>query len=160
MNINTLSNNPSKIPIKVTLISCGAAIGGFLFGFDTAVINGAIDPIREVFGPSSFGVGVVVAITLFGAAFGALATGWLADRWGRTRVMSLVSLLFIVSSIGCGISTGYYELTIWRFIVGFCVGITTVIGPLYISEIAPAAIRANSHPCNRWRLFWGSLRPS
>ena len=141
MNIDTLSHNSSRIPLKVALISCGAAIGGFLFGFDTAVINGAIDPIKEVFWLSSFGVGVVVAITLFGAAFGAFATGWLADRWGRTRVMSLASLMFIASSIGCGISTGYYELTIWRLIMGFSVGITTVIGPLYLSEIAPAAVR-------------------
>jgi SP family sugar:H+ symporter-like MFS transporter len=141
MNIDPLSHHPSRMPIKVVLISCGAAIGGFLFGFDTAVINGAIDPIKEVFGLSSFGVGAVVAITLFGAAFGAFATGWLADRCGRTRVMSLASLLFVASSIGCGISTGYYELTTWRFVVGFSVGITTVIGPLYLSEIAPAAVR-------------------
>lgn len=141
MKTDILSEGASGVSTRVAFFSCGAAMGGFLFGFDTAIINGAVDPIKETFTLSSFGIGVVVAITLFGAAFGALVTGWLADRWGRRRVMSFAALLFVASSMGCGISSGYYELTLWRFIVGFGVGITTVIGPLYLSEIAPAGVR-------------------
>lgn len=125
----------------VTAFSVAGAIGGFLFGFDTAIINGAVDPIESTFHLSSIGIGVVVSITLFGAAIGAFLAGWLADRIGRPKVMLITAVVFLVSAIGCGLSTGVWDLSIWRLTTGFSVGIATVIGPLYISEIAPAHIR-------------------
>ncbi|GAA5039825.1 SP family sugar:H+ symporter-like MFS transporter [Thermocatellispora tengchongensis] len=128
-------------PRRVVVISAAGAVGGFLFGFDTAVINGAVDAITENFRLSSVGLGVVVAITLFGAATGALLAGWMADRIGRTRVMGVAALVFVVSAIGCGLSSGFWDLTAWRLLTGIAVGYATVLGPLYISEIAPASIR-------------------
>ncbi|UAJ78830.1 sugar porter family MFS transporter [Leifsonia sp. ZF2019] len=126
---------------RVILFSVVAAIGGFLFGFDTAIINGAVDPIEKSFHLSSVGIGVVVSITLFGAALGAFSTGWLADRIGRPRVMLIAAVVFAASAVGCGLSTGLWDLSFWRLLIGVSVGAVTVIGPLYISEIAPAHIR-------------------
>ncbi|MFI7442679.1 sugar porter family MFS transporter [Nonomuraea indica] len=126
---------------RVVLISIAGAVGGFLFGFDTAVINGAVDPIVANFRLNSVSLGVVVAITLFGAAAGSLLAGWLADRMGRTRVMGVAALVFVASAIGCGVSSGFWDLAAWRLLTGVAVGFATVLGPLYISEIAPAAIR-------------------
>ncbi|MBE1584359.1 SP family sugar:H+ symporter-like MFS transporter [Nonomuraea angiospora] len=123
------------------LISIAGAVGGFLFGFDTAIVNGAVDPIKENFHLSSVGLGVVVAITLFGAAIGALIAGWMADRIGRTKVMGVAALIFLASAIGCGVSAGFWDLAAWRLLTGVAVGYATVLGPLYISEIAPASIR-------------------
>lgn len=130
-----------RVPRKVIAISIAAAIGGFLFGFDTAIINGAVDPIETTFGLSSFALGVVVAITLFGAALGASFAGWLADRWGRPRVMLVAATLFVTGAVGCGLAFSYADLAIWRFIAGVGVGVASVIAPLYISEIAPARMR-------------------
>ena len=129
------------IPRRVVGISAVAAIGGFLFGFDTAIINGAVDAIKNTFGLSPFSMGVVVAITLIGAAFGASSAGWLADRMGRKPVMLLAAALFIVAAIGCGLAFSFTGLAIWRLIAGFGVGIASVISPLYISEISPARVR-------------------
>lgn len=130
-----------SLPARVLAISVAAAVGGFLFGFDTAIVNGAVDAITDTFALTSTGIGVVVAITLFGAAFGAALTGWLADRWGRRRVMLLASVLFVAASLGCAFAQGMYDLVAWRFATGVGVGIASVIAPLYISEIAPAASR-------------------
>ncbi|MBT2234165.1 sugar porter family MFS transporter [Nonomuraea sp. NEAU-A123] len=130
-----------KSPRRVILISIAGAVGGFLFGFDTAIVNGAVDPIKENFHLSSVGLGVVVAITLFGAATGALIAGWMADRIGRTKVMGVAALIFVASAIGCGVSAGFWDLVVWRLLTGVAVGYATVLGPLYISEIAPASIR-------------------
>jgi len=128
-------------PARATAISIAAAVGGFLFGFDSSVINGAVDSIKTHF---SLGVGItgfVVAIALIGSAVGAWFAGLLADRWGRPRVMLASAVLFLVSSIGSGLSFSVVELGIWRFIGGLGIGIASVIGPTYISEVAPASLR-------------------
>lgn len=118
-----------------------AAVGGFLFGFDTAVINGAVNAIEGNLGLDSVGLGVVVAVTLLGAAAGALTAGWLADRIGRPRTMLVAGLIFFIAAIGCGFAQGFADLAIWRLLTGYGVGFATVLGPLYISEIAPAHAR-------------------
>lgn len=132
------AGTPSR---RVVLISAAGAVGGFLFGFDTAVINGAVDPIEKNFALDSVTLGTVVAVTLLGAAVGALLAGWLADRIGRTRVMGVAALLFAASSVGCGTASSLWDLTVWRLLTGVAVGFATVLGPLYISEIAPASAR-------------------
>ncbi|MER7503867.1 sugar porter family MFS transporter [Nonomuraea pusilla] len=126
---------------KVVLVSVAGAVGGFLFGFDTAVINGAVDPIEDTFALDTVGLGVVVAITLFGAATGSLLAGWMADRLGRTRVMGVASVIFAAAAVGCALSSGFWDLAAWRLLTGVAVGYATVLGPLYISEIAPASVR-------------------
>jgi SP family sugar:H+ symporter-like MFS transporter len=118
-----------------------AALGGFLFGYDTAVINGAVTALRNDFQMSAGVTGFVVASALLGAAFGAWAAGRLADRFGRIKVMVVAGLMFVVSAFGSGLATGPVDLTIWRVLGGMGVGAASVIAPAYIAEISPASIR-------------------
>ncbi|MBQ1160044.1 sugar porter family MFS transporter [Streptomyces sp. A73] len=130
-----------KPPRRVVLVSVVGAVGGFLFGFDTAVINGAVDAIEENFGLDSIGLGTVVAITLLGAAAGALLAGWMADRIGRPRAMGIAAIIFVASSVGCGTASTFWTMVAWRLLTGVAVGYATVLGPLYISEVSPASAR-------------------
>ncbi len=128
-------------PARATAISIAAAVGGFLFGFDTSVINGAVDSIESHFSLSAGITGIVVAIALIGSAVGAWFAGNLADRWGRPRVMLVGAVLFLISSIGSGVAFSTWDLGLWRFIGGLGIGVASVIGPTYISEVAPAGLR-------------------
>ncbi|WP_241727197.1 sugar porter family MFS transporter, partial [Dietzia sp. SLG310A2-38A2] len=126
---------------RVVIISLVAALGGFLFGFDTAVINGAVDAVQETFGMNAGLTGFVVSSALLGCIAGAYLAGRLADRWGRTRVMVLASGLFTVSAIGSGLAFGPWDLILWRVVGGLGVGAASVIAPAYIAEVAPPSIR-------------------
>jgi len=122
-------------------LSVAAAVGGFLFGFDSSVINGAVDAIDSNFGLGEFWTGFVVAIALLGCAVGALIAGALSDRWGRLKVMMLGSGLFLVSSIGAGLTFSVPDLILWRVLGGLGIGIASVVAPAYIAEIAPRQVR-------------------
>ena len=126
---------------KVIGVTVAAAVGGFLFGFDSSVINGAVDSIQDHFELGSFFTGFAVAIALLGCAVGAWFAGRLADRWGRKKVMLLGSVLFVVSSFGSGLAFSVPDLMVWRVLGGLGIGIASVIAPTYISEIAPARYR-------------------
>ncbi|MBO0609645.1 sugar porter family MFS transporter [Myceligenerans salitolerans] len=126
---------------RALVLAVAAAVGGFLFGFDSSVINGAVDAIEGQFALSSTVTGLVVAVALLGCALGAWAGGRLADRWGRTRVMLLGGVLFFVSSILSAVAWSAADLALWRFMAGVGIGIASVIAPAYIAEIAPAAMR-------------------
>ncbi|MDV6233936.1 MULTISPECIES: sugar porter family MFS transporter [Rhodococcus] len=128
---------------KVIGVSIAAAVGGFLFGFDSSVINGAVDSIEDHFLLGSFTTGFVVAIALIGCAVGAWFAGSLADRWGRKKVMLLGSALFVISSIGSGLAFSVPDLMLWRVLGGLGIGIASVIAPAYIAEIAPAKWRGS-----------------
>lgn len=130
-----------RLTPAVTGFAIAAAVGGFLFGFDTAVINGAVTAIEGNLGLDAVGLGVVVAVTLLGAALGALGAGWIADRIGRPRTMLAAGIVFFIAAIGCGMAHGVFDLAAWRLVTGVAVGFATVLGPLYISEIAPAHAR-------------------
>lgn len=126
---------------KVIGVTVAAAVGGFLFGFDSSVVNGAVDSIENSFGLGKLMTGFAVAIALLGCALGAWFAGRLADVWGRKRVMLLGSALFIISSIGTGFTLTIPDLLLWRVLGGIGIGIASVIAPAYISEIAPARYR-------------------
>jgi sugar porter (SP) family MFS transporter len=126
---------------KVIMLSVAAAVGGFLFGFDSSVINGAVDAVQDNFELTSFVTGFVVAIALLGCAAGAWYAGRWADRWGRTRVMLIGAILFFASSLGSGLAFSVWDLAFWRLVGGVGIGIASVIAPAYIAEIAPAAMR-------------------
>lgn len=126
---------------KAMALSISAAVGGFLFGFDSSVINGAVEAVEGEFDLSSTVTGLVVAVALLGCALGAWGAGRLADRWGRIRTMVLGAGLFLVSSILSAIAWSALDLSIWRFMAGVGIGIASVIAPAYIAEIAPASIR-------------------
>ncbi|WP_125773008.1 sugar porter family MFS transporter [Antribacter gilvus] len=126
---------------KALGLAFAAAVGGFLFGFDSSVINGAVNAIEGQFELDSTVTGLVVAVALLGCALGAWAGGRLADRWGRTHVMVLGGVLFFVSSVLSAIAFSAWDLAVWRFMAGVGIGIASVIAPAYIAEIAPAALR-------------------
>jgi SP family sugar:H+ symporter-like MFS transporter len=126
---------------KAVGLAVAAAVGGFLFGFDSSVINGAVDAIEGEFELSATVTGLAVAIALLGCAVGAWAAGRLADRYGRTRVMLLGGLLFLASGIGTAFCFTVWDLIAWRVVGGVGIGIASVIAPAYIAEIAPAAVR-------------------
>lgn len=130
-----------KTPAKVVLISIVAAVGGFLFGFDSSVINGAVDSITDRFSLGPVLAGFAVACALLGSAVGAWFAGPIADKIGRVRVMLIASVLFAISSVGAGFAFAVWDLILWRFLAGVGIGVASVIAPAYIAEVAPARIR-------------------
>ncbi len=125
----------------VVLIATAAAIGGFLFGFDTAVINGAVASLQKAFGATNWQTGIAVSSALIGSAIGAFAAGQIADRIGRPRTMFLSAALFFFSALGSGLAFGINDFIVWRVLGGLAVGAASVIAPAYIAEIAPAHMR-------------------
>ncbi|MER7398294.1 sugar porter family MFS transporter [Streptomyces sp. NPDC000151] len=125
----------------VIFITAAAAMGGFLFGYDSSVINGAVEAIRDRYHVGSAGLAQVIAIALIGCAIGAATAGRIADRIGRIRVMQIAALLFTVSAVGSALPFAVWDLAIWRVIGGFGIGMASVIGPAYIAEVAPPAYR-------------------
>ncbi len=125
----------------IVLISCVATIGGFLFGFDSGVINGTVDGLKQTFQSSSFGTGFEVASMLLGCAVGAFIAGRLADRWGRRTVLIISAVLFLASAIGAGTADTSLAFVIARMLGGLAVGAASVISPAYIAEVTPARYR-------------------
>jgi MFS transporter, SP family, sugar:H+ symporter len=136
-----MSGVDQRTTAKVILISVVAAVGGFLFGFDTAVINGAVDSIQGAFQLSPGLTGFAVSCALLGSAVGAWYAGRTADHLGRVRAMVIAAVLFAVSAVGAGLAFSVWSLIAWRFIGGLGVGMASVIAPAYIAEISPASIR-------------------
>ncbi|MDE0545825.1 sugar porter family MFS transporter [Microbacterium sp. C7(2022)] len=126
---------------RAIALAVAAAVGGFLFGFDSSVINGAVESIQGDFALNDFVTGLVVAVALLGCAAGAMIAGSLADKWGRLRVMFLGAILFFVNSIGAAYAFSVWDLALWRVVGGLGIGIASVIAPAYIAEVAPRQIR-------------------
>jgi SP family sugar:H+ symporter-like MFS transporter len=122
-------------------ISAVAALGGFLFGFDSGVINGTVDALNRAFHSSNLGSGFNVASLLLGCAAGAFLAGTLSDKFGRRSILIVTSLFFLWGSWGAGVAHGSLEFIIYRVMGGFAVGAASIVCPAYISEIAPSAIR-------------------
>ncbi|MGD1220373.1 MULTISPECIES: sugar porter family MFS transporter [Streptomyces] len=125
----------------VIFIAAAAAMGGFLFGYDSAVINGAVEAIRSRYDIGSAALAQVIAIALIGCAIGAATAGRIADRIGRIRCMQIAAVLFTISAVGSALPFALWDLAFWRIIGGFAIGMASVIGPAYIAEVAPAAYR-------------------
>ncbi|MGW4054024.1 sugar porter family MFS transporter [Streptomyces sp. NPDC004779] len=125
----------------VIFITASAAMGGFLFGYDSSVINGAVEAIRDRYDIGSATLAQVIAIALIGCAIGAATAGRIADRIGRIRCMQIAAVLFTISAVGSALPFALWDLAFWRIIGGFAIGMASVIGPAYIAEVAPAAYR-------------------
>ncbi|MEV5974433.1 sugar porter family MFS transporter [Streptomyces sp. NPDC051921] len=125
----------------VIFITASAAMGGFLFGYDSSVINGAVEAIRDRYDIGSAALAQVIAIALIGCAIGAATAGRIADRIGRIRCMQISAVLFAVSAVGSALPFALWDLAFWRIVGGFAIGMASVIGPAYIAEVAPAAYR-------------------
>ncbi|MCP5115167.1 MAG: sugar porter family MFS transporter [bacterium] len=118
-----------------------AALGGLLFGFDTAVIAGTTAALKELFSLTDFLLGLTVSVALWGTVAGSMIAGAPGDRFGRRDSLRVMAVLFFVSALGCAVAWDWYSLVVFRFIGGLGVGGASVLGPMYIAEIAPARWR-------------------
>lgn len=146
---------PKNVNRKVIGLAAAGAVGGFLFGFDSSVVNGAVDAIQDEFALSAAVTGFAVASALLGCALGAELAGRLADRFGRIPVMILGAVLFLVSSLGAGFAFGVVDLIFWRVLGGVGIGIASVVAPAYIAEISPSAIRGRLASLQQLAIVFG-----
>jgi SP family arabinose:H+ symporter-like MFS transporter len=137
--------------------SITVALGGLLFGFDTAVISGAEQAIQIHWNLGEFMVGQVVAMGLYGTIVGALLGGMPAEHWGRKPALFWVGVLYSVCSIGCAFAPSVSFLMFFRFVGGLGVGASSVIAPAYISEISPAALRGRLTAMFQFNIVFGIL---
>ena len=136
-----MSKPTQENQLFIILISVVAALGGFLFGFDSGVINGTVKGLESAFNAQDIGSGFNVASMLLGCAVGAFFAGSLSDRYGRRSMLILSATFFIVSAWGSGIADSSIEFIVYRILGGLAVGAASVMAPAYISEIAPARYR-------------------
>lgn len=125
----------------VLFLSFVAALGGILFGYDTAVISGTTAEVSAQFGLDEMAKGWYVGCALVGTIFGAAIAGMLSDFLGRKKSMLIAAVLFSVSAIGCCLCSGMEDLVIYRIVGGIGIGIVSIVSPIYISEVSPARIR-------------------
>lgn len=147
-----------KVNIRfVLLVSIVAALGGLLFGFDTAIISGAIPYITSYFSLDEYWLGWAVGAVLIGCAAGAMVAGKLADQYGRRYTLIVCSILFAISGIGAGLSTSLFMFIIFRLIGGIGVGAAAMVSPMYIAEMAPASWRGRLVACYQLAIVFGIL---
>lgn len=141
--MNRLKRNqtPDENTPRVILLSAIAALGGFLFGFDSGVINGTVTALQQAFDSDAVGTGFNVASMLLGCAVGAFFAGSLADKFGRKTILIITAVTFIISAWGSGISASSAQFVFYRILGGLAVGSASILAPAYISEIAPPHIR-------------------
>jgi MFS transporter, SP family, arabinose:H+ symporter len=133
------------------------ALGGFLFGFDTAVISGVEKPIQKLFNLSPFWHGFTISSALIGTVAGALIAGRPADRYGRKPILFIIAFLFAVSALGSALSDNLYSFIVFRFMGGIGVGASSVVAPMYISELSPARLRGRMTALFQFNVIFGIL---
>lgn len=138
--MNDNRDSTVNLPLICAIVGV-ATIGGFMFGYDSGVINGTQDGLRTTFNLSEAWLGITVSALLPGCAVGAFLAGRSADHWGRRRVMVAAAVLFIVSALAAGAATSAPMMIIARFAAGVGVGAASVLSPAYISEVTPASMR-------------------
>ena len=141
----------------IVLVSFVAALGGLLFGFDTAIISGTIPYITSYFRLDEYMLGWSVSSILIGCAFGAMLAGKFADKYGRRFALIVCAILFAVSGIGAGVSTSLYEFILYRLLGGLGVGAAAMVSPMYIAEMAPAKWRGRLVACYQLAIVIGIL---
>ena len=128
---------------RLGLVAVVATFGGLLFGYDTGVINGALEPMKDDLGLTSATEGFVVSILIFGAAIGALIGGRLADRYGRRSNILMLACIFAIGTLGCVLSPTWQVLALFRFILGLAVGGASATVPVYLAEVSPVETRGS-----------------
>ncbi len=134
-----------------------AALGGLLFGFDTAVIAGTTQALTEVYRLSANSLGITVSSALAGTILGALISGMLGDRYGRRDSLRGMAVLYVVSALGCGFAWNWGALVAFRFVGGIGIGGSSVLGPMYITEISPAKWRGRLVGLFQFNVVFGIL---
>lgn len=143
-----------KVLLPSTLI---AALGGFLFGFDTAVISGTTERLQEIFDLSSSLLGFTVASAIIGTILGAIFAGKPADKFGRKNTLFILALLYLISALGSAMAWDWYSFLIFRLVGGLGVGASSVVAPMYIAEISPAKIRGRLVALTQFNIVFGML---
>ena len=143
--------------IKVFTWSIIVALGGFLFGFDTAVISGVEKHIQELFQLSSFMHGFTISSALIGTVTGALVSGRPADRYGRKPILFVIAALYVLTAVGSALSNNVSSFILFRFLGGIGVGASSVVAPMYIAEISPAKIRGRMTAMFQFNVIAGIL---
>ncbi|MCB1071989.1 MAG: sugar porter family MFS transporter [Chlamydiales bacterium] len=143
--------------IILAVISCVAAIGGFLFGYDTGVISGAILYIKQEYALTIFQEELIISMVSLGAILGAISGGPLCDKLGRKKIVLSSSLIFIISAIGLSLAGSINGIIGWRFLVGFAIGVSSATAPLYIAELSPRHIRGGLVTINQLFITIGIL---
>ncbi len=140
--------------IRITLI---VALGGFLFGFDTAVISGTTSALESVFNLSKWSLGFTVASALIGTILGSLLVGLPGDKYGRKKVLIVIAVFYTISALGSALAHNWYFFIISRFLGGLAVGGASVMSPMYIAEISPAKIRGRLVALQQFNVVTGIL---
>ena len=145
---------PNANLIKTTLTG---ALGGLLFGFDTVVIAGAIDALVNLYGLSPQNKGLTVAIGLVGTVIGALGAGVVGQKLGGRETLRITAVLYVVSALGCGLAWNWPSFLLFRFVGGLGIGASSVLGPVYIAELSPAAWRGRLVGVFQFNVVFGIL---
>lgn len=152
-----MSENQHGSTAYVYLLASVAALGGLLFGYDTAVISGAIGFMEECFRLDAIQKGWVASCALVGCIAGAAAAGFLSDWLGRKRVLLLAALCFLVSALGAAVPRNVTEFVLARLLGGLGIGMASMLSPLYIAEVAPARIRGRMVSLNQLAIVSGMV---
>ena len=143
--------------LNLTKATLTGALGGLLFGFDTVVISGAIDALVRLYNLSPINKGWTVAIGLVGTVIGALGAGQIGQKLGSRETLRLTAVLYIVSALGCGLAWNWSSFLLFRFIGGLGIGASSVLGPVYIAELAPAKWRGRLVAAFQFNVVFGIL---
>jgi MFS transporter, SP family, arabinose:H+ symporter len=141
----------------VFLVSLVAATGGFLFGYDLAVVSGAIIFLQKQFALSTLQVGFAIGSAQIGCMFAPFFAGAVSDRWGRKRILFAAALLFGIAAVGTALPRNMVEFNAFRIVAGVAIGLASVVSPMYIAEIAPAAIRGRLVSMNQFAIVIGAM---
>jgi MFS transporter, SP family, arabinose:H+ symporter len=143
--------------VNLTKATLTGALGGLLFGFDTVVIAGAIDALVHLYGLSPQNKGLTVAIGLVGTVIGALGAGQTGQRLGSRETLRITAVLYVVSALGCGLAWNWDSFLVFRFIGGLGIGASSVLGPVYIAELAPAKWRGRLVALFQFNIVFGIM---
>ncbi len=147
----------NKTNSKVLTWSIIVALGGFLFGFDTAVVSGVEKHIQELFQLSSFMHGFAISSALIGTVIGALISGKPADRFGRKPILFIIAALYVITAVGSAMAQDVTSFIVFRFLGGIGIGASSVVAPMYIAEISPAKIRGRMTALFQFNVIAGIL---
>lgn len=146
-----------KINAYLAKSSVVAALGGLLFGFDTAVISGATGALRSTYALTDWSLGLTVAAALYGTILGSMFGGIPGDKYGRRASLRITAVLYVISALGCAFAFDWYSFVLARFIGGLGIGASSVLGPMYIAEIAPANARGRLVGFFQFNIVFGIL---
>lgn len=151
------ATDDARVTTAIILSAAGAALGGLLFGFDTAVISGATQALQTRFALTDASLGFTVASALIGTVIGSLVAGAPADRYGRRAVMLSVAVAYVLSSLGTAVAESWPMLITFRFLGGLAIGAASVVTPIYIAEVSPARFRGRLVAMNQLNIVLGIL---